>query len=154
MPQLTQTPPDSKVFTVKELYEKSSPLVVPQWQRDFSWQPDDHVQKLIEDLWEFSERATTDPSRYYLLGQVIFVPNDQAQNEIVDGQQRLTAMYLLLLCLLNAFKAPERVDVTDQSNSIIFANLINAIVDDEDQDVRLALPFQDGTKVIQHLYTC
>jgi hypothetical protein len=152
MPQLTQTPPDSKVFTVKELYEKSSPLVVPQWQRDFSWQPDDHVQKLIEDLWEFSEGATTNPSRYYLLGQVIFVPNSQAQNEIVDGQQRLTAVYLLLLSLLNAFKSPERVDITDQSNSIIFANLINAIIDDEDHDVRLVLPFQDGTKVIRHLY--
>jgi len=152
MPQVTQTPPDSKVFTVRELYEKSSPLVVPQWQRDFSWQPDDHVQKLIEDLWEFSEGAITSPGRYYLLGQVILVPNGRAQNEIVDGQQRLTTMYLLLLCLLNAFKVPGRVDLAEQNNSIIFANLINAIVDDEEQDVRLALPFQDGTKVLRHLY--
>lgn len=151
MPQVTQTPPDSKVFTVRELYEKSSPLVVPQWQRDFSWQPDDHVQKLIEDLWEFSEGASTSPGRYYLLGQVILVPNSQVKNEIVDGQQRLTTMYLLLLCLLNTFKSSGRVDILEQNNSIIFANLINSIVD-EDEDVRLSLPFQDGTKVLRHLY--
>lgn len=151
MPQVTQTPPDSRVFAVKELYEKSSPLVVPQWQRDFSWQTDDHVQKLIEDLWEFSEEATTHPGRYYLLGQVILVPNLQLKNEIVDGQQRLTTIYLLLLSLLNEFKIPGRVDLPEQNNSIIFANLINAIVDDE-ENVRLTLPYQDGTKVLIHLY--
>jgi hypothetical protein len=151
VPQFGQTPPDSKVFTVRALYEEISPLVVPQWQRDFSWQPDDHVQKLIEDLQEFNEAAENSPGKYYLLGQVILVPNEHGQNEIVDGQQRLTTMYLMLMCLLNAFKVPGRVDILEQNNSITFANLINAIVNDEKQ-VRLSLPFQDGTKVLRHLY--
>lgn len=153
MPQVTQTPPDSKVFTVQELYEKSFPLRVPQWQRDFSWQPDDHVQKLIEDLWEFCEGSNSNPGRYYLLGQVIVVPNDEKQNEIVDGQQRLTTVYLMLLCLLNAFKVDGRVNLGEQKNSIIYSNLISAIVETDDEQVRLSLPFQDGTRVIQHLYS-
>ncbi len=151
MPQVIETPPDSKVFTVQELYAKSSPLLVPSWQRDYSWQPDEHVQKLIDDLWEYIEGAEVNPGRYYLLGQVILVPNSDQQNEIVDGQQRLTTVYLLLLCLLNTFKIDGRVALNVQKNSVIYSMLINSVVDDED-NIRLLLPYQDGSRILKHLY--
>lgn len=149
MPQVTYSPPDSKVLSVRELYEKSSPLIVPRWQRDYSWKPGDHFQKLIEDLSEFFERSETDPSRYYLLGQVIVVTNDVRQNEIVDGQQRLTTVYLMLLCLLNNFKIS--VNNNERNNSLIYSSLISSIVDEDDR-LRLELPFQDGTRILQYLY--
>jgi hypothetical protein len=144
MPQVIESPPDSKVFTVQELYAKSSPLLVPSWQRDYSWQPDEHVQKLIDDLWEYNEGAEANPGRYYLLGQVILVPNSDKQNEIVDGQQRLTTVYLLLLCLLNTFKIDGRVALNVQKNAVIYSMLINSVVDIED-NIRLLLPSKEST---------
>ena len=151
MAQSIQAPPDSKVFTVLELFQKSSPLVVPSWQRDYAWQPDDHVQKLIEDIWSFNEDFNSNLGRYYLLGQVIIVSNPEGKNEIVDGQQRLTTMYLMLLCLHNTFRVQDRVQLHIQNNIIVSSQLINSIVDD-DGIIRLSLPYQDGTKVLDHLY--
>jgi hypothetical protein len=148
---LNPKPPASEVFSISEIYRKSSPLVVPTWQRDFGWSPDDHVQKLIDDFWEFIQRENVTSGSYYLLGQVILVPNAQGKNEIVDGQQRLTTIYLFLLCLLNAFKA--RVDQGLQKNQTTFVGLANAIANTDDGDeIRLELPFQDGTRVLEHLY--
>jgi uncharacterized protein with ParB-like and HNH nuclease domain len=151
MAQSIQAPPDSKVFTVQELFQKSSPLVVPSWQRDYAWQPDDHVQKLIEDIWSFNEDFNSNLGRYYLLGQVIIVSNPEGKNEIVDGQQRLTTMYLMLLCLHNTFRVQDRVQLHVQKNTIVSSQLISAIIDD-DEIMRLSLPYQDGTKVLDHLY--
>lgn len=148
MPQIP-TPPVSEVLSISEIYRKSLPLVVPTWQRDFAWSADDHVQKLIDDLSEFYERQDTSTSSYYLLGQVIFVPNANGKMEVVDGQQRLTSIYLFLLCLLNAFKV--RVDVQSvQKNMTTYSDLINAVADGD--EIRIALPFQDGTRVLEHLY--
>ncbi len=148
MPQ-NPIPPDSAVYSIQEIYRKSSTLVVPTWQRDFEWSPDDHVQKLIDDFWEFYDRQDSANGSYYLMGQVIFVPNPQGKNEIVDGQQRMTTIYLLLLCLLNAFKS--RVDVTGiQRNMTTYSDLINAVAYGE--KILLELPYQDGTRILEHLY--
>ena len=94
-------PPDSDPFSVSRLFEETYPLVIPRWQRDYAWDPDDQVKVFLEDLTEFFEEARNERNRYYLLGQVIVVGNDSDEYEIVDGQQRLTTLFLLLTALLN-----------------------------------------------------
>lgn len=149
MPRRAHKPPKSEDFDISRLYKETDPLVVPRWQRDYAWDPDDHVKKLLDDLSDFWERSQGDPGRYYLLGQVIVVVNDDEENEIVDGQQRLTTIYLLLISLLNTMR--ERADLTVRKNSTVFALLDTAVVSLED-GVRLKSPYQEGTKVFKHLF--
>ena len=150
MPLKHHKPPKAEDFDVRRIFEETDPLIVPRWQRDYSWDPDEQVKKLLEDLLSFSERLKDDPHRYYLLGQIIVVTNEDGQNEIVDGQQRLTTVYLLLLSLLHAMRS--RVDLRPIRHATVFSSLVSSIVAADKDVLRLASPFQDGTKVLRHLY--
>jgi len=123
--------------------------VIPRWQRDYSWEPDDQVKVFLEDLAEFFEEARNVRHRYYLLGQVIVVGNDSDEFEVVDGQQRLTTLFLLLTALHNSLS--ERFDPQNTSEATAFSSLHKCIADDSSR-VRLQSPFQEGTQVLQHLF--
>jgi uncharacterized protein with ParB-like and HNH nuclease domain len=70
-------------------------LKVPIHQRPFSWQ-EDHVEALLNDIKEnFNEEE-------YFLGTVVLTGNDY-QNEIVDGQQRITTVSLIYACIRDFF---------------------------------------------------
>jgi len=141
-------PPVSDPFNVARLFEETYPLVIPRWQRDYSWDPDDQVKVFLEDLTEFFEEARDQKHRYYLLGQIIVVGNESDEFEVVDGQQRLTTLFLLLTALLNSLR--NMVDNQITADATTFASLMKCVGDDQSR-VRLQSPFQDGTAVLQHL---
>ena len=143
-------PPVSAPFSVSRVFDETYPLVIPRWQRDYSWDPDDQVKVFLEDLTEFFEDARNEKHRYYLLGQVIVVVNDSDEYEVVDGQQRLTTLFLLLTALLNSLRGKIDNEVTTEATT--FASLLKCVGDDQSK-VRLQSPFQEGTQVLQHLLT-
>lgn len=66
---------------------------IPLYQRAFAW-GDEEIQQLIEDIYDFE-------ADYYYLGSLIVDKKDnenenEYEYEVVDGQQRLTALFLLL----------------------------------------------------------
>lgn len=74
---------------------KNRNLKVPIHQRPFSWQ-EDHVDALLNDIKSnFNEEE-------YFLGTVVLTGND-SQNEIVDGQQRITTVSLIYACIRDFF---------------------------------------------------
>ena len=64
--------------------------VIPLYQRAFAWGENEIVQ-LIEDINDISEEV----SNYYL-GSLIVHHRDDGFFEVIDGQQRLTTLYILL----------------------------------------------------------
>lgn len=71
----------------------SDPLisyVIPLYQRAFAWE-DKEIVQLIDDINDFDNK---NGSSYYL-GAVI-VSREENRYEVIDGQQRLTALFLLL----------------------------------------------------------
>ena len=140
--------PQSDSFTVSRLFKETNPLMVPRWQRDYSWEPSDHVANLLQDLSSFFEDCKIDDSRYYLLGQIIVVQNGKKEFEIVDGQQRITTLFILCLALRNRLKSD--LDNANLEHTVTFAN-VHSVVSDSTGKVRLKNPFQDGTAVLQYL---
>lgn len=92
------------LMSVSELFSRDQKLVVPKWQRDYSWQADEQVQALLDDLSEFS--GSEDLS--YLLGSIITFPNSDGTRSIVDGQQRTVSLFLLILALRDVFYLRQR----------------------------------------------
>lgn len=84
--------------TVIQLLEggKAKPFIIPEYQRPYAWTQDE-VDTLFYDLWDFaassggSERDGT-----YFLGSIVSFTNDNGEQEIIDGQQRITSLFLLL----------------------------------------------------------
>lgn len=75
----------------KTIFSDSSiSYVIPLYQRAFAWE-DREILQLIDDINDFDN---TDGSSYYL-GSII-VSKEGNRYEVIDGQQRLTALFLLL----------------------------------------------------------
>lgn len=83
--------------SVKQLLEsgKASKFIIPEYQRPYAW-TDEHVQTLFEDL---VEHTANDSESTYFLGTVVSYENDNGEQEIIDGQQRITSLFLLLRAL-------------------------------------------------------
>ena len=93
--------------SVKQLLEtgKEHPFVIPEYQRPYAWGCDE-VQTLFDDLWDFttSEGGGTDGNSTYFLGTIVSYENEHGEQEIIDGQQRITSLFLLLRAIYTSLQ--------------------------------------------------
>ena len=71
----------------KTLFDKDK-YIIPLYQRAFAWS-DKEICQLIDDINDFT-------ADHYYLGSLIVYLNQDGIYEVIDGQQRLTALFLLL----------------------------------------------------------
>ena len=76
-------------MTVDQLFNKT--FYVPAYQRGYRWDKT-QVGELIEDLFNFAQRRTESS---YCLQPIIVKERSDSKWELVDGQQRLTALWLI-----------------------------------------------------------
>ena len=74
---------------------KEHPFVIPEYQRPYAW-GEDEIITLFDDLWEFSIERTKRKGATYFLGSIVSFENEKGEKEIIDGQQRITSLFLLL----------------------------------------------------------
>ena len=74
---------------------QETPFVIPEYQRPYSWS-EDEICTLFDDLWNFSiERYQPNGAKSYFLGCVVSYKENE-ERQIIDGQQRITSLFLLL----------------------------------------------------------
>lgn len=78
-------------ISVKELICNDKKYIIPSYQRGYRWRATKEVQKLLTDIRDFKG------STYWL--QPIVVKDNGSEFEVIDGQQRITTLYLLCKCL-------------------------------------------------------
>lgn len=100
-----------KRIPVSEVFLNTNYLV-PIYQRNYAWNETQIVQ-LIEDI----ESSIDTTSKNYFLGNLIVNQTDNNTYEVIDGQQRLTTLYLLEKYLGVAFgKEALRFEAREKSN--------------------------------------
>lgn len=96
--------------SVKDLLEsgKDSPFVIPEYQRPYAWEYD-QVETLFEDLWEFAStpEGGSEGKSTYFLGSIVSYENENGEQEIIDGQQRITSLFLLLRAIYTTLTASD-----------------------------------------------
>ena len=75
----------------QNIFDTDMDYIIPLYQRAYAWE-DKQLTQLIEDISDI-----TDETNYYI-GALIVSKQDN-KFEVVDGQQRLTSLYLLMNCL-------------------------------------------------------
>ena len=81
---------------------QETPFVIPEYQRPYSW-GEDEICTLFDDLWNFSvERGKEDGAKSYFLGCVVSY-HENSERQIIDGQQRITSLFLLLRAIFARF---------------------------------------------------
>ena len=73
------------------IFDTDMEYIIPLYQRAYTWE-DKQLVQLIEDINDVAADAN------YYIGALI-VSRQGNKFEVVDGQQRLTSLYLLLNCL-------------------------------------------------------
>ena len=93
--------------SVKQMLEggKDHPFVIPEYQRPYAWE-DDQIDTLFNDLWDFttSPEDGSDGTNTYFLGCIVSYENEKGEQEIIDGQQRITSLFLLLRAIYSNLK--------------------------------------------------
>lgn len=91
------------MIELKEITAQSKPIKnllednifnIPIYQRNYSWKKE-NVETLLNDIW--------DNEQGYYIGNVLLVGNGKGISDVVDGQQRLTTIFLILLSLYEQF---------------------------------------------------
>lgn len=83
----------TELITIADLIGKGS-FRIPGYQRGYRWTQDE-VEKLLNDIYEFSTDKT-DSSEYYCLQPIVVKKTEEGWYRIVDGQQRITTISLIL----------------------------------------------------------
>lgn len=80
---------DLKIIPVSDVFANINYLV-PIYQRNYAWS-ETQIEQLIEDI----ESSIDGFNKNYFLGNLIVNQMDNNVYEVIDGQQRLTTLYLL-----------------------------------------------------------
>lgn len=85
----------------RSLFSPEVSYVVPMYQRDFAWTTQE-VKTLLDDIWSIEE-SVEESAQEYFLGSLMVSERKSEDGityfEVVDGQQRLTALCLLFIYL-------------------------------------------------------
>ena len=135
------------------LFDKGAHYVIPLYQRAYAWE-DKEIVQLIDDI--------NDSTGDYYIGSLVVakIKGQEEQYEVVDGQQRLTTLYLLLHYLASRGGWSREVGKTlafscrPNSNYTLthIQGLLldrNSLADNED---RLEQSIMNGLKVIQQKF--
>ena len=106
----------------KTIFEDDN-YIIPLYQRAFAWS-DKEISQLIDDIYDF------EAEKYYI-GSLIINVNSNGLYEVIDGQQRLTALYLLLNYLDYRWENDRlRYECREKSNYTL--NFLNSLSPNED----------------------
>ncbi len=69
---------------------------IPHYQRGYRWE-EQEITELLDDLWSFHK--SSNKGEFYCLQPIVFKENENGSRDVLDGQQRLTTLYLILVYL-------------------------------------------------------
>ena len=136
------------------LFDKEVHYVIPRYQRAYAWE-DKEIEQLIDDI--------NDSIGDYYIGSLVVakVKGREERYEVVDGQQRLTTLYLLLNYLVShnglVGEVGKTLSFDCRPNSNYTLEHLQDLLSDEkllvgDED-RLEQSILNGLKVIDQKFT-
>ena len=89
---------DVQAIPVGQLFSPDAPSYsIPLYQRNYTW-GEEQIHRLIHDVFDEAEQ---EEAKDYFLGNLVVAPPQRADEplDVIDGQQRLTTLYILLVKL-------------------------------------------------------
>ena len=93
--------------SVRDIIDKKINFNMPAYQRGYRWDKI-NVTDLLDDLLEFMQDGSS--GKFYCLQPLVVRKTDKNQYNIIDGQQRLTTIFIILKYLENLLKEENSID--------------------------------------------
>jgi uncharacterized protein with ParB-like and HNH nuclease domain len=113
----------AKETKLQDIIEGTKQYVIPLFQRTYSW-----TSKEWEVLWkDLVELCEMDNPRAHFIGSIVSmptvsVPEGVAKYLLIDGQQRLTTIFILLTLLRNKARENQNARFADEINNTLLVN--------------------------------
>lgn len=113
----------AKETKLQDIIEGTKQYVIPLFQRTYSWTP-----KEWEVLWkDLVELCEMENPRTHFIGSIVnmptvSVPEGVAKYLLIDGQQRLTTVFILLALLRNKARENQNSRFADEINNTLLVN--------------------------------
>ena len=102
---------------------KDKTFTVPLYQREYSW----NLEQVSDLFYDISE---SDDNGHFLGSLLLYQTEGSNKMEIVDGQQRMTTLFLLLFSILKSLSNTDKTKAIERINSLLFIIDPNDLSDD------------------------
>ena len=117
--------------SVKELFGES--FFIPNYQRGYRWERQ-QAEDLLNDIDAFIKKVPSEEEIYCLQPLVISEDNDKSHYRVIDGQQRLTTIYLILSYLKKTVDIYTIEYDTRKDSSEFLKNIADKAKDEEEKN--------------------
>lgn len=126
--------PNFRLKAVAELLDGNHHFFIPSFQRGYRWDKK-QVEDLLKDIWDFAKDDQHKKSDFYCLQPIVVKKKSESNVDwiVIDGQQRLTTLFLLLEYIMNGSRAPF---------------VMSSIMYDIKYDTRKELDFTNPNKIL------
>lgn len=93
--------------SIRKIVDEKINFTVPSYQRGYRWDRL-NVTDLLNDLLEFIQDGSS--GKFYCLQPLVVKKIDKNQYNVIDGQQRLTTIFIILKYLENLLKEENGID--------------------------------------------
>ncbi|HEY2806593.1 MAG TPA: DUF262 domain-containing protein [Gemmatimonadales bacterium] len=136
----------SQDISVADVFQ--SFYVVPDYQREYVWE-EAEVEQLLNDIYGELGGAEGGKAPEYFIGSIVVCPQEKGLLELIDGQQRMTTLFLTLCAIRDHAKALKKAPPGSLGSQIAATS-----TDESGQDVdryRLDLQYEDSGDILQRI---
>lgn len=140
---------ESQDLSVSDLFKDF--YSVPDFQREYVWQRE-QVEKLLQDLYDefYDEDHHILPGPEYFLGSMVACKADNGTFQLIDGQQRMTTLYLILCVIRDIFR-----EIDAERSKVLESQIADAATDprtyEEIERYRVTLQYEDSAGVLENI---
>ena len=137
---------ESKDLSVEDLYKDF--YTVPDFQREFVWEQE-QVEKLLQDIQDefFDEDGQLIKGPEYFLGSIVVCRADDGTLSLIDGQQRMTSVYLILCAIRDLL-----IEAEDSPSATLQGQIAASSINDVGDEIfrhRLVLQYDDSKGILK-----
>ncbi len=124
---------------------------VPDFQREYVWERE-QVERLLQDLYDvfYDEDGRILSGPEYFLGSVVSCKGDDGTYQLIDGQQRMTTLYLILCVIRDMLEKSGAA-----SSKVLDSQIADAATDprtyEEVERFRVTLQYEDSEGVLDKI---
>lgn len=137
---------ESKDLSIEDLYKDF--YTVPDFQREFVWERE-QIEKLLQDIEDefFDEDGQLIKGPEYFLGSIVVCRADDGTLSLIDGQQRMTTIYLILCAVRDLMR-----EVGENPSSTLEAQIASSSINSVGEEIfrhRLVLQYEDSRGILR-----